>query len=236
MAHALAPEDFLKGMELPPNVDAAIVTFHQKGCPACHNFLPVFDQAARSNPSPEKVLYLTFDLSLSSPKMFKNAPFVIDTVPAIMKYEGGKFVDRFQQPRTVENLHNIFGKNKKESKEFDASNFNLSNMTLKAPHDKGDYIILVYSNGCGHCTQYKPRFSQFKLPNVNFKILDINSPNISEAISSSKSPFHSKFVPTIVSYHNGKFFSKFGGDRNNFQNIQEYASGIGRAKVHYKPE
>ena len=92
MSYPLISKNFLPGMEFPPDVDAALVTFHKKGCPACHNFLPVFDEAARTNPSPEKVLYLTFDLSLSSPNMFKNAPFVIDTVPAIMKYENGKFV------------------------------------------------------------------------------------------------------------------------------------------------
>ena len=96
MSYPLSSKNFLPGMEFPADVDAALVTFHKKGCPACHKFLPVFDQAALTNPNPDKVLYLTFDLDGATKQMFNGAPFKLTSVPTVMKYEQGKFVEQFE--------------------------------------------------------------------------------------------------------------------------------------------
>lgn len=241
MSYPLISKNFLPGMEFPPDVDAALVTFHKKGCPACHKFLPVFDQAALTNPNPDKVLYLTFDLDGATKQMFNGAPFKLTSVPTVMKYEQGKFVEQFENDTgklpTIDELHGFV----KGSKELSSKDFNLKDkkkelMTLKAPNNKKDVVILIYSPSCPHCVHYKPIFDSFSHPRVDFKTLNIQKEQgVSQALNSPNSPFDSPSIPTIVSYHKGKFYSKFGknGNRNDSKDMKKYADGIGIEPVTY---
>ena len=104
--------------------------------------------------------------------------------------------------------------------------------TIKVPKK---VVIMFFRDGCPHCETLKPTFAQVassnRDPNVTFGYVNTaKSPELMKQISDKSSPYDVEGVPTIVSYHNGRFFSKFGGDRS-LANIQNYSSTVGTADV-----
>jgi thiol-disulfide isomerase/thioredoxin len=105
--------------------------------------------------------------------------------------------------------------------------------TLKAPFNQGKVLILFQRPGCPHCDHFKPTFLQAAdmIPDVTFAVVDTSQEQkLMQMLEKPDSPYDIQGVPTVLSHYNGKFFSKFGGDRT-IENIQKYSAGIGKAPI-----
>jgi thiol-disulfide isomerase/thioredoxin len=107
-----------------------------------------------------------------------------------------------------------------------------SDYTIKVPNK---VVIMFFRDGCPHCEHLKPDYSQVANSNkpndITFAYVNTSKqPELMKFIAGPNSPYDIEGVPTIVSYHNGRFFSKFGGGRTA-ENLMKYAAGIGSADV-----
>ncbi len=101
----------------------------------------------------------------------------------------------------------------------------------------GKVVIFFYRDGCPHCEHMKPDYSQAvqNASKIGATLGYVNTAEsqhqpLMEFIGQSQSPYDVDGVPTIVSYYNGRFFSKFGGQRTA-ENLLKWANGIGTADV-----
>ena len=104
--------------------------------------------------------------------------------------------------------------------------------TIKLPKK---VVVMFFRDGCPHCEHLKPDYEQASKSNTNSDITfayvnTSKNPELMQLIGSKTSPFQVEGVPTLVSYNNGRFFSKFGGARTT-DNLLKYASTIGTADV-----
>lgn len=99
-----------------------------------------------------------------------------------------------------------------------------------APFKSKKLIVLFYRDGCGWCERYKPDFVAASLqdpdPNVVYLKVDVTQPDVQSKLSNAY--IRIEGVPTIASYHDGRFFSYLEGPRTVDSTIQ-YTMGIGRA-------
>jgi hypothetical protein len=105
--------------------------------------------------------------------------------------------------------------------------------TLKQAPSK--VVMLFFRHSCPACIGFYPEYlkavkeASKYAPDVVFTEVDTEkNDDIMKIFEGKKSPFKIEYVPLIVSYHNGKFFSKMGGPRD-IPNLYKYANGIGTA-------
>ena len=109
-------------------------------------------------------------------------------------------------------------------------------------------IILYYADWCGHCNHLKPTYQQ--LINMSGKlgvtVAAVNSDNSDGLLDrinkmGQNAEYEVKGFPTILSYHNGKYFSSYAPDDNEegrkkfrtLEDLIEYVDGIGTANITY---
>jgi thioredoxin-like negative regulator of GroEL len=229
----------------PLNQAPAIILFYRDGCPHCVEFKPTFAKAAMQDGS--GVQYFAVNTAENPALMQRldqsQAPFTIDYVPKVFGFSQGQFVGEFNDDRTIQNLHQfgkLLGGTKKASNVMmlNSSHFD-KNFQLKTPLDKYNIVILFYRDGCPHCVHLKPVYKQAadeQNQNVIYAAIDTASEDSKDLMNhlsyQNNAPFEITGVPTIVAYHKGKFYSKFGGNRTK-SNIQQYAATIGKAPISY---
>ena len=118
---------------------------------------------------------------------------------------------------------------------FTLNNWN-RNYNINIP---GKVVILFYRDGCPHCETMKPAYAEAakvaQTMGATFGFVNTGEPEqeqLMNFISKDQSPYDVNGVPTIVSYYNGRFFSKFGGQRT-MENLLKWAAGIGTADVSF---
>ena len=129
-----------------------------------------------------------------------------------------------------------------KNKDFDKE-LNLINSQAKPKT-----IILYYADWCGHCKHLKPTYQQLinmsdKLGVTVAAVNSDNSDGLLERINKmgEKAEYEVKGFPTIVSYHNGKYFSSYAPDDNEegrrkfrtLEDLVDYVNGIGTANITY---
>lgn len=102
---------------------------------------------------------------------------------------------------------------------------------------KGNVVIMLYRDGCGYCTQFKPIFAQAAQLDKSAKYFIVSTDNewLQKQFANPKSAFRVQGVPTVVGYRNQKLYSKFGAKRT-VENVIRYARGIGIEKVAFMPQ
>ena len=227
-------------LKSPLDQQPVIIMFYRDGCPHCVHFKPTFAKAAESDRS---VVYAAVDTAQNQDLMQRlsntpNAPFQIQGVPTVAGFNAGKYVKNFEEERTAENvmkftssLGGASANAKGKIYMIGTENFN-KDFTLKEPLRSQNTVILFYSDNCPHCVHFKPEYMQAAADDsaVYCAVNVDKNQQLMQALDGKNSPFDVSGVPTIVSFHGGKFYSKFGGKRNS-QNVQNYARTIGTAPV-----
>lgn len=131
------------------------------------------------------------------------------------------------------------------NKDFDID----MNLTKKGLKQK--VFVVFFNPGCGHCVHFKPVYEELaNMSNQNKLDTSIATVNtgenrdlmqrINDPEMASKRDFLVQGVPTIVSYHNGQYFSTYApgpiGSHpyRSLEDVIEYISGIGSAEITYK--
>ena len=125
-----------------------------------------------------------------------------------------------------------------------------SNLNLKKAGLKNKVLILYYADWCGHCKRLKPSYNELiELSNngkLDVSIASVNADDNDGLMErmrgmGNKAEYDVRGFPTIVSYHNGKYYSTYSYDntpegREKFRtlpDIIEYSEGIGTAPITY---
>ena len=129
---------------------------------------------------------------------------------------------------------------KLSSKDFDSQ----GNLTS---HKNHNMVVLFYADYCPACRSFKPTFlevAQQMKNNKNVMFAMVHTPDNRDLMSRMDNfPFEVMYIPTLVSYHNGKFFSTYDYDQNDPKDratyrtkpdLMEYVNGIGTAKINFK--
>uniref|UniRef100_A0A6C0HKP1 Thioredoxin domain-containing protein n=1 Tax=viral metagenome TaxID=1070528 RepID=A0A6C0HKP1_9ZZZZ len=78
---------------------------------------------------------------------------------------------------------------------------------------QGNWIVLFYSNSCGHCHQMKPEWAnvvkKFKSPSSNIHIAEVES----SYLNSMRKPPQIMGYPTIKFYNQGRIGAEYKGER-----------------------
>lgn len=109
-------------------------------------------------------------------------------------------------------------------------------------------IVLFYRDGCPACERFKPTYTKVangfvKDNNTLFGMVNTgyNRPLMSRI--DGNFPFDVNYVPTIVSYSNGKYYSTYDYDPEDPEDAKtyrtepdviDYVKGIGKAKINFK--
>ena len=118
-----------------------------------------------------------------------------------------------------------------------------SNLNLKKD---GKVVILYFANWCGHCQRVKPDYQKLADNAKGFTVAAVDADDndgLIQELQNGNSEYDVKGFPTIVSYHNGKYFSTYAPDdteegRKKFRTLEdlvEYSNGIGTANITYVP-
>ena len=232
MATPITPKHFNRDLSLtkPHSSLNAIILIHSESCGPCQRFKPVFDDAASKNTNPH-VEYLSYVLNDATSEIFKNAPFKVDSIPCTVFYSNRIFQEKYEGPREVKSLHEYTKTQNPPLKELESSDFN-ADLSLKAPFDSVPLTLLCYSNGCGHCKNFKPVFKKAGItdPSAFYAMVNIDE---EPKVGRTTKPFKIDGVPTVVSFHKGHFYSMFGGQRTD-ADLKKYSKGIGSASITYK--
>ncbi len=113
-----------------------------------------------------------------------------------------------------------------------------NNLNLKRD---GKVVVLYFANWCGHCNRLKPAYQKLADNAKGFSVVAVDADDndgLIEMIQSmgDKAEYDVRGFPTIVSYDNGKYFSTYGPSNDgkefrSFEDMMEYANGIGTANV-----
>ena len=105
----------------------------------------------------------------------------------------------------------------------------------------GKFVILYFANWCGHCKHLKPDYQKLADNANGFTVAAVDADNndgLIEMIQSmgDNAEYDVRGFPTIVSYNNGKYFSTYGPSNDGkqfrtFEDMMEYANGIGTADI-----
>ena len=105
----------------------------------------------------------------------------------------------------------------------------------------GKVIILYFANWCGHCNHLKPDYQKLADSAKGFSVVAVDADDndgLIEMIQSmgDNAEYDVRGFPTIVSYNNGKYFSTYGASNDgkqfrSFEDMMEYANGIGTADI-----
>ena len=107
----------------------------------------------------------------------------------------------------------------------------------------GKVVILYFANWCGHCNHLKPDYQKLADGAKGFTVAAVDADNndgLIELIQSmgENSEYDVNGYPTIVSYNAGKYYSTYGPSNDgkefrSFEDLMEYANGIGTSKITY---
>lgn len=131
-----------------------------------------------------------------------------------------------------------------KNKDFD------KDLNLINPQAKPKTIVLYYADWCGHCNRLKPTYQQLvemsKSGKLDASVAAVNSDNSDGLLDrinkmGENAEYEVKGFPTIVSYHNGKYFSSYAPDDNEegrkkfrtLEDLVDYVNGIGTANITY---
>jgi len=116
------------------------------------------------------------------------------------------------------------------------------NLNLKKD---GKVVVLYFANWCGHCNHLKPDYQKLADNAKGFSVVAVDADDndgLIEMIQSmgDDAEYDVRGFPTIVSYNNGKYFSTYGPSNDgkefrSFEDMMEYANGIGSANVTFVP-
>jgi thiol-disulfide isomerase/thioredoxin len=108
----------------------------------------------------------------------------------------------------------------------------------------GKVVILYFADWCGHCKHLKPDYQKLADNKDGFTVAAVDADNnegLIEMIQSKgdNAEYQVQGFPTVVSYYDGKYFSTYGPSDDNkkfrsFEDLMEYANGIGSAQISYK--
>lgn len=133
---------------------------------------------------------------------------------------------------------------------------NIQRLTSKDFSDSGDLlrdqnnnaVILYYAEFCPACKAFKPTFekvaNQVSSQNPEIKFYMISTSDNRDLMSkvAQKFPYEVQYIPTVVSYNKGKYFSTYDYDKSNPEarkeyrtpkNLAEYAYGVGKSKLNF---
>ena len=109
----------------------------------------------------------------------------------------------------------------------------------------GKVVILYFANWCGHCKDLKPDYQKLADGAKGFTVAAVDADNndgLIELIQSmgENSEYDVRGFPTVVSYEGGKYYSTYGPSNDgkqfrSFEDLMEYANGIGTSKITYVP-
>lgn len=117
---------------------------------------------------------------------------------------------------------------------------------------KPKVLVVFFHPSCGHCVHFKPVYEELAEMSKNGKLDGISIATVNTADNRdlmqrimdpelrSKRDFLVEGVPTIVSYHNGQYFSTYAPGPNgshpyrSLEDVKEYLTGIGSAEITYK--
>lgn len=116
---------------------------------------------------------------------------------------------------------------------------------LKVLKDK-NVVILFYADYCPACRQFKPTFlksaEETKDPKIVYAC--VHTPDNRMLMSRMKNfPYSVNYIPTVVSYNNGKYYSTYDYDENDpedrksyrtKEDVKEYSRGVGIANLKTK--
>ena len=103
----------------------------------------------------------------------------------------------------------------------------------------GKVVVLYFANWCGHCNHLKPAYQKLADNAKGFTVVAVDADDndgLTDIIN-SKGEYKVQGYPTIVSYDNCKYFSTYGANNDKFrtfEDLMEYANGIGTAQVTIK--
>ena len=114
-----------------------------------------------------------------------------------------------------------------------------NNLNLKK---QGKVVILYFADWCGHCKHLKPDYQKLADNKEGFTVAAVDADNnggLIEMIQSKgdKAEYQVQGFPTVVSYYDGNYFSTYGANNDKFrtfEDLMEYANGIGTAQVTIK--
>lgn len=119
---------------------------------------------------------------------------------------------------------------------------------LRSLTDK-QVVILFYAEFCPACRNFKPTFEQVgnKLMSNNKNIIfaKVSTPDNRDLMGKIREMdlFEVMYIPTVVSYHNGSYYSTYDYDENDPEDkktyrtagdLEEYAKGVGKSKINFK--
>jgi len=113
------------------------------------------------------------------------------------------------------------------------------NFNLKGNYANGPVVIFFGRPSCPYCVQAKPEFEAAASTDTNaiYRVINTADPRnqsfMDTCYNAPNVPFKIQGVPHIIGYHNGKFYSNFGGDRTA-QNFRKYAAGLGKAPIVFR--
>jgi thiol-disulfide isomerase/thioredoxin len=133
---------------------------------------------------------------------------------------------------------------------------NIKRLTSNDFSDNGDLlldknnnsIILFYAEFCPACKNFKPTFEKVaedvmtQSPNIKFYMVSTADNRDLMSKVSQKFPYEVQYIPTVVRYNNGKYFSTYDYDKSNPEarkeyrtpkNLKEYAYGVGKSKLNF---
>ena len=109
----------------------------------------------------------------------------------------------------------------------------------------GKVVVLYFANWCGHCNHLKPDYQKLADNAKGFSVVAVDADDNDGLIEKIQSmgddaEYDVRGFPTIVSYYNGKYFSTYGPSKGEdgkkfrtFEDMIEYANGIGTAEITY---
>lgn len=127
-----------------------------------------------------------------------------------------------------------------KNEDFDA------NGNLKVLQNK-KVVVLFYADYCPACQAFKPVYKDSADSNNNSGIVfcAVSTPDNRDLMKrvSESFPFEVQYIPTVVGYSNGKYYSTYDYDKNDPEDrktyrtkgdLMEYAKGIGSSKINFK--
>jgi thiol-disulfide isomerase/thioredoxin len=151
--------------------------------------------------------------------------FVVGIVVGIIFYyvgrsQGRKHPENYHHMKTKESYHGVAqGPMAPGGPRGTGNDLSSAQEVADLVSGKGKYggncVLMVYSPGCGHCTNTKPAFMQAsKMSKAGFYLVDIS--RFRDQLQGPGSGLRSKIVgvPHIVMLSGGKEVDKYSGDRS----------------------
>jgi thiol-disulfide isomerase/thioredoxin len=147
--------------------------------------------------------------------------FVVGVVVGIIFYyvgrsQGRKSPEKYQHMKPKESYQGAMRAPGPQSQGNDLSSAQeVADLVSGKGKFGGNCVLMVYSPGCGHCTNTKPAFMQAsKMSKAGFYLVDIS--RFREQLQGPGSGLKSKIVgvPHIIMLSGGKEVDKYSGDRS----------------------